>query len=80
MRSWYYDELARHLPGNIHNASALSNDSKNILDIIRENYRVFQLIHNDFYPNDVMQFHVKTLLIYVPFLNYVCMNYDYIAP
>nr|XP_034309795.1 integrin beta pat-3 isoform X2 [Crassostrea gigas] len=39
MRSNYYDGLARHLPGNIHNASALSNDSKNILDIIRENYR-----------------------------------------
>nr|XP_034309800.1 integrin beta pat-3 isoform X7 [Crassostrea gigas] len=39
MKSNYYDGLARHLPGNIHNASALSNDSKNILDIIRENYR-----------------------------------------
>nr|XP_034310720.1 integrin beta pat-3-like isoform X3 [Crassostrea gigas] len=39
MRSYYYDELTRHLPGNIHNASALSNDSNNILDIIRENYR-----------------------------------------
>lgn len=78
MRSYYYDELARHLPGNIHNASALSSDSNNILDIIRENYRVFQLIHNDFYPNDVMKFHVNTLLVYVPFLNYVCK--DYIAP
>lgn len=43
MRSNYYDALARHLPGNIHNASALSNDSKNILDIIRENYRVFYI-------------------------------------
>lgn len=43
MRSNYYDGLARHLPGNIHNASALSNDSKNILDIIRENYRVFYI-------------------------------------
>lgn len=61
MRSNYYDELARHLPGNIHYASALSNDSKNILDIIRENYRVFKFIRNVFYPNDVMQFHVKDL-------------------
>lgn len=43
MTSIYYDGLARHLPGNIHKASALSNDSKNILDIIRENYRVFYI-------------------------------------
>lgn len=48
MRANYYDELARQLPGAINNASALSNDSKNIIDIIRENYRVIFFINNSF--------------------------------
>lgn len=48
IRNNYYNELARHLPGNIHNTSAWSNDSKNIIDIIRDNYRVTLSINTGF--------------------------------
>lgn len=48
IRNNYYNELARHLPGNIHNTSAWSNDSKNIIDIIRDDYRVTLSINTGF--------------------------------
>lgn len=50
IRSNYYDKLARYLPGGNHKASALSNDSKNIVDIIRDSYRVLLFI-DDFISN-----------------------------
>ncbi|XP_062599946.1 integrin beta pat-3-like [Saccostrea cucullata] len=39
IRNLYYDQLTAILPGGVTNASALSTDASNILNIVRENYR-----------------------------------------
>lgn len=40
VRSLYYDELAALLPGGFNNASELTTDASNILDIVGNSYRV----------------------------------------
>lgn len=40
VRSLYYDKLAALLPGGFNNASELTTDASNILDIVGNSYRV----------------------------------------
>lgn len=41
VRNLYYDTLATLMPGHTLQASALSVDARNILDIVSDNYKVY---------------------------------------